>query len=390
MNIITAISNPELNNTLNKMQEFHVIGKDIQYQEAVLEILRQKNKIDVLFLNEKLPGEYNIYEFIYKIKKEKKNLKIIIFLTEIKEELEIFLFSQGIFDIYYNNEIDTQEIIKKLKPKEKESPIEIIYEKEKTKKTSNFLKIKETIQKYTSKIIDSQESKKEEQIITILGNHGSGKSIFCANLIYSLQNKNKKSLLIDFDITNNSIHTLFGVKKYPHHLNKEKIDVQNLKIKINHHIDIISGLDLIYKKNKKISQEEIYQIIKNIKNQYDNIIIDTSAECYFDFTKYLIQTSDLNLFLVEGNLLEIKKARKLLDIYTKNWLIPPSKIQIILNKENKESVYEKILCALFPEFKLIGKIKYQEVYNQLINQNFHNFYQNQKIKKEYLSVLKNC
>ena len=72
MNIITAISNPELNNTLNKMQEFHVIGKDIQYQEAVLEILRQKNKIDVLFLNEKLPGEYNIYEFIYKIKKERK------------------------------------------------------------------------------------------------------------------------------------------------------------------------------------------------------------------------------------------------------------------------------------------------------------------------------
>ena len=113
MNIITAISNPELNNTLNKMQEFHVIGKDIQYQEAVLEILRQKNKIDVLFLNEKLPGEYNIYEFIYKIKKEKKNLKIIIFLTEKKEELEIFLFSQGIFDIYYNNEIDTQQIIKK-------------------------------------------------------------------------------------------------------------------------------------------------------------------------------------------------------------------------------------------------------------------------------------
>ena len=184
MNIITAISNTELNNTLNKMQEFHVIGKDIQYQEAVLEILRQKNKIDVLFLNEKLPGEYNIYEFIYKIKKEKKNLKIIIFLTEKKEELEIFLFSQGIFDIYYNNEIDTQEIIKKLKPKEKESPIEIIYEKEKTKKTSNFLKIKETIQKYTSKIIDSQESKKEEQIITILGNHGSGKSIFCLYIFF--------------------------------------------------------------------------------------------------------------------------------------------------------------------------------------------------------------
>lgn len=386
MNIITAISNPELNNTLNKMQEFHVIGKDIQYQEAVLEILKQKNKIDVLFLNEKLPGDYNIYEFIYKIKKEKKNLKIIIFLTEKKEELEIFLFSQGIFDIYYNNEIDTQEIIKKLKPKE--NPIEIIYEEKKQKKSSNFLKVKETIQKYTSKINNSLENKKETKIITILGNHGSGKSIFCANLIYSLQNK--KSLLIDFDITNNSIHTLFGVKKYPHHLNKEKINIQELKIQVNHHIDIISGLDLIYKKNKKISQEEIYQIINQIKNQYDNIIIDTSAECYFDFTKYLIQISDLNIFLVEGNLLEIKKARKLLNIYTKNWMIPPSKIQIILNKENKESVYEKILCALFPEFKLIGKIKYQEVYNQLINQNFHNFYQNQKIKKEYLSVLKNC
>ena len=96
----------------------------------------------------------------------------------------------------------------------------------------------------------------------------------------------------------------------------------------------------------------------------ENISSILSVKQDDDFTKYLIQTSDLNLFLVEGNLLEIKKARKLLDIYTKTSLIPPSKIQIILNKENKESVYEKILCALFPEFKLIGKIKYQEVYNE--------------------------
>ena len=41
--IITAINNPNLNERLNKEEYIEVIGKDIQYKEAILETL-EKNK----------------------------------------------------------------------------------------------------------------------------------------------------------------------------------------------------------------------------------------------------------------------------------------------------------------------------------------------------------
>ena len=45
--IITAINNPELNERLKEEKKFEVIGKDIQYKEAILEILEKYKIIDL-------------------------------------------------------------------------------------------------------------------------------------------------------------------------------------------------------------------------------------------------------------------------------------------------------------------------------------------------------
>ena len=42
--IITALAEPQLNNELKKEKDFIVIGKDIQYQEGVIEIRKLKKK----------------------------------------------------------------------------------------------------------------------------------------------------------------------------------------------------------------------------------------------------------------------------------------------------------------------------------------------------------
>ena len=44
--IITAINNPQLNEELKKEKNFEIIGKDIQYKEAILEILEENDFID--------------------------------------------------------------------------------------------------------------------------------------------------------------------------------------------------------------------------------------------------------------------------------------------------------------------------------------------------------
>ena len=115
--IITAIGNPILNEYLKKEEDIIVIGNDIQYQDGVLEILKENTNIEILILSEILPGELKIKEFICEIKKYNKDIKIIIFLEKTKENLEYFLRSEGIFDIYYNNEISENKIIEKIKIK---------------------------------------------------------------------------------------------------------------------------------------------------------------------------------------------------------------------------------------------------------------------------------
>ena len=63
--ILTAIGNSKLNEKL-KEEDFDVFFYDLQYQEAVLEILQKNKEIEFLFLNSLLPGEFSLYEFINK------------------------------------------------------------------------------------------------------------------------------------------------------------------------------------------------------------------------------------------------------------------------------------------------------------------------------------
>ena len=68
-NIITALANPELNEILKKQNQIQVQYNDIQYQEGVIEILKENKKIDILILSEILPGKLDISDFILEIRK---------------------------------------------------------------------------------------------------------------------------------------------------------------------------------------------------------------------------------------------------------------------------------------------------------------------------------
>ena len=68
--ILTAIDNPSLNNKLKEIKEFDVYENDLQYKEAIIDVLQKNNNFDILILYENLPGEINIKDLIKKIKKQ--------------------------------------------------------------------------------------------------------------------------------------------------------------------------------------------------------------------------------------------------------------------------------------------------------------------------------
>ena len=95
MKIITAIGDEELNALLRKEENIEVIGKDIQYQEGILETLEKINDVDMIAVSNLLPEE---------LKEINESIEIVVFLAKENSNLENYLNSQKIYKIYYLDE----------------------------------------------------------------------------------------------------------------------------------------------------------------------------------------------------------------------------------------------------------------------------------------------
>ena len=82
-----------------------------------------------------------------------------------------------------------------------------------------------------------------------------------------------------------------------------------------------------------------------------------------------MKKSENIIFISGSNLLEIKKAQKLLNIYIEEFNIPKEKINIIFNKWSKNSIDDGVLRELFRNYKILGKIKLSDYYDLAINRN---------------------
>ena len=131
--IITALGNPLLNDKLKEEKDFKILTKDIQYQDGIFESLEKENKIDYLILSEILLGEYKIEKLIEKIKEKNNKIKIIVILENKKEEIENILYLKGVKKIYYNNQVEIEEIISFIKNEDKEENEKIKFELENLK-----------------------------------------------------------------------------------------------------------------------------------------------------------------------------------------------------------------------------------------------------------------
>lgn len=430
--VITAVANPIINNELKKEKNIEVIGNDIQYQEGIVEVLEKDNRINYIILSDILIGKEKLINLIKKINSINKEIKILIILTNENKKIYNDLISCGVEKIFYNNEVEIKEIVKiineenetdklieeinslkkailennninnKLINKEinkKQDKKEKINNKNKTLIFNNFKilnKLKNKFSKYIPNIISKKYiENKDCEVISVLGPAGVGKSIFTVNLANSYIYSKNKILIIDFDVLNNSLHTILGLKKYSkiireklknNNLINNKINIKELTIKITNKIDLISGINLLFDSKYKISSEKIYNIINELKSNYEIIIIDNSAECFFDYTKNIIENSNINIFITEANLSEIKKSKSLLNIYINKWNINKNKINILFNKYSKNSIDINILKNIFNEFNIIGKLKFDDKYNLIINRN--GITCDNKIMKEYIDINK--
>ena len=150
-------------------------------------------------------------------------------------------------------------------------------------------------------------------------------------------------------------------------------------------MDLLSGMNLIFDSKYKLSYKKIKNIIEKLKENYDLIIFDTSAESFLDYTREIINLSNQVIFISGANLLEIKKSEKLLEIYNKEWGIRKNKINIVFNKCTNKSIDESVLKEIFNKYNILGKIQLNDYYDLLINKNMT---QKSKLQKEIEKIKK--
>lgn len=395
MRILTALQNPEINKTLKEQTNYNVVENDIQYQEGIIEILEKNNKINLIIISELLPGNIGIKETINKIKEFNSDIEIIVILENKNSKIKEFLIQKNIKSIFYNNQITIDELINNIKQKEEKTSqieinkeIEILKEmilenKKNTKsKTNKIEKIKIKIKKEIIKLKKIILRKTEETInrknaiISIVGAAGVGKSVFIS--LFSKNIKNKKILIIDFDIFNKSLDLIFG---YDAQKQKEKTI-----IKISNNIDLLSKIEIFFAENNYLEKNKIKNILNNFSKKYDLIIIDNTSEYSCNYTKEILINSDEIIFLTDANLIELNKTKKILEKYINKWKIKKEKIKVVFNKININSINSKILKNLFSDFKILGKINFSNKYNLIINNNLKIL--NKKINKEYSNIIK--
>ena len=233
--ILTAIDNPTLNIRLKEEKEIKIIGKDIPYKEGILEFLEKNKNIDIIIISEKLQGEIETENLIQNINKINKEIKVIYILEKENEEKEKKLKELNIDEIYYNNKINIEEIIKILKEedidkeemKQEIEKLKKIIEKEKIKNNKiNKIKLEKILyllKKEKNKILNNNINKKKikkqekqnnkyKKIINLIGNKKVGKTTISLSLGNYLAKRNNKILFLK--IKNKENKKLYKIKKY--------------------------------------------------------------------------------------------------------------------------------------------------------------------------------
>ena len=343
--IVTAIGNEQIYNCLKEKLECEILGKDIQYQEGIFELFDQNIEIEYLIMSDFLEGPFSLEEIIKKIKKRKKDLKIILIYSKENQIKNKLLMHQKIEEAIYYEKIIKKELLEKKAEGDKELKKEIESLKEEIKQ------IKKEKRRYAS-------------VIAFVGDHSAGKTSICFMMAQMLTFQ--KILMIDMDYERKVLLKI-----------TQKEQKEEFERKINKRIYICDGEEIIQNFEVKI---------ESLKQKYDFILIDTNTEDPLKINSELSRVSDLTIFVVESSFSGNLKG---IDFFIKNeGLIDWKKTKILFNRFSKYSLTRINLIKNFRDFSILGILRDTKNYAQNMNFRYRKHFGGFQEWKEYQKIIK--
>ena len=416
--IILAIENKKLEDKLKENNNIKIICNNLQYREAILEILDKNKNIDFILINENLPGIISIEELVKKIKIINNKINIIIFLEKDDINKINRLKKLNINNIYLNKKININKIINLILKNNKfnnnynkNNLLNYKIKKEKINnnkliKINNFKnnkfnklkiilnKIKLNKNKLNNNIHLNNKNKKENKLITIIGKRKTGKSTIINLLLIYLLQKNKKILLINLNkqLENNYL-ILFGKKYYKiknnyfnkYNLINNKLNKKNIflksEIKINNNLFFLNNFQKIIQQNNYNNILEYFT--KYYIKKYDYVLVDIGDSANRRIKQKIVKISDKNIMVMTNDLLGIKEVERLSLESNLKEDNKENSLHIILNKYYFNSISNSIFKNLVKRKIKFSTIFYNKKFINLSNKilknrkfNFNLFFKN--------------
>ena len=370
--IVTALGNTVLNNELKKYSKYDVLCEDIFYQEGLIDFIRE-NETEVIVISGLLQGQFSIVEFVSFIRDITLTARIILIVDSIAEEDKNCIIAKGVFDILNDNEIEIKDVIEAI---DREDPIN--YKAEIENKVNSLKEALNESNNNVTNITSIVTKVQKQEVISVFGTNGSGKSSVIIELVKRLANKTKsKILLIDLDTLNGNLDELLKVSKIPQNVDlmmdedkkcglnyaadlclKNRLDMNvldELVIKCNG-FDFLSGnTSMHYCQN--VLNEGFYDfLLRSAKEKYDFIFIDISSNLFLDSTKWALKQSTNVLFVTENTNICLRKTIQILDVVFNVWNVYKDKFNLVLNRFLPQGIDEDVFAGIC-KIKYIGKFK---------------------------------
>ena len=367
--IVTALGNAVLNNELKKYSKYDVLTEDIFYQEGLIDYIRE-HEADTIVISALLQGQFSVVEFVSFIRDITLTARIILIVDSILEEDKNLIIAKGVFDILIDNEIEIKDVIDAI---DREDPIN--YKAEIENKMNS---LKEEITENRTNITNIVTTVQKQEVVSVFGTNGAGKSSIIVELVKSLSNRTKaKILLIDLDTLNGNLDELLKVSRIP--TNIELIMDEDKKCGLNYAADLClknrfdtnvldeliikcNGFDFLSGNNslhycQNVLNEGFYDyLIRCAKEKYDFIFIDISSNLFLDSTKWALKQSSNVLFVTENTNICLKKTMQILNVVFNVWNIYKSKFGLVLNRYSSNGIDEEVFAGIC-KMKYIGKFK---------------------------------
>jgi capsular exopolysaccharide synthesis family protein len=161
---------------------------------------------------------------------------------------------------------------------------------------------------YRKLLMNLQFSKKEDEgniVLVSSSVQGEGKTTTIVNLSLILQNTKYKSIIIDLDMHNPSIHAHFGMQAQYSGVStylSERDNLGNVIFTTNHpNLNIIPSGPTPPNPMELILSTRLEELLSTLKKRYDYIFIDTGSFDIAEETFFLMKYSDTNLIVLREN-----------------------------------------------------------------------------------------